>query len=116
MPYIKERREELDAGDIARNAGELNYQISRRVLKGETMAHSLREDIEHFCKQFVGVAPNYQKYNDMTGALINSCVELCRRGLQDRRNSSQFDVLLKLYTTEIAPYEDTKIISNGDIL
>ena len=113
MPYIKKddgRREALRNGDTALLAGELNYQIFYHV------KHYKREITEslvrQFICQFVGEKPNYQKYNDMTGAVICCYKELKRRLKIDA------DFLLTIldnYDNEIAIYEDTKIESNGDV-
>lgn len=79
MPYIeKEKREEIEAGRMAETAGELNYIFSR------------------VCLDFLGTAPNYQRFNDVIGAL-----EGCK---------------LEIYRRLVAPYEDYKIKTNGDIL
>jgi len=117
MPYIKsddDRREKLRNGEPALTAGELNYQIfycvkySSELLK----THELEPVIEHYIKQFLGEKPNYQRYNDMTGALIRCYVEI------KRRLGIEVDILLEIagsYDDEIAKYEDKKIIENGDI-
>lgn len=76
MPYI-ERAEREKAWLAPRNAGELNYAIT---------------DLIQF---YLGSAPNYQRYNDVLGALEGAKLELYRR--------------------RIAPYEDTKIKQNGDV-
>lgn len=78
MPYVKpEIRTSLDALLFPSNAGELNYVITRTVLS------------------YLGASPNYQRYNDVIGALESAKLELYRRA--------------------VAPYEDTKIIENGDV-
>ena len=45
--------------------------------------------------KYIGEEPNYQRFNDAIGAL-----EGCK---------------LELYRRKVAPYEDTKIIANGDV-
>lgn len=63
MPYIlRNRRDELLAWDVPRNAGELNYLFTRMALgyvlhRGES----------------------YQTYNDIVGALECAKLELYRR-------------------------------------
>ena len=120
MPYIKSgdgRREALQRGEPALTAGELNYQIFYYV-KHTTMCTMcspngiLIEDIEGFVKQFLGEKPNYQKYNDMTGALINCYIEIKRRlGIE----VDDLLLIIESYSEEIAKYEDTKILENGDV-
>lgn len=85
MPYIKQDlREELkELTDIIDeiaidNAGELNYVITKLLIKYEK--HKGR---------------SYQTYNDAVGALV------CCKDEFERR--------------KVAPYEDSKIIENGDV-
>jgi len=111
MPYIKDengRRKELREGAVAQSAGELNFQIFTHVKYDEYN----RETIINYVKNFVGDNPNYQRYNDMTGALICCWKEIKRRlGLEiDSLNS-----ILESYEAEINAYEDIKIAENGDV-
>ena len=116
MPYIKSndgRRESLKQGDIARTAGELNYQIFYHVkcVKENTIDISI-EKIKLYVAQFIGLCPNYQRYNDLTGALIRCGIEIKRRLNID----ANFLIdILKSYDEEIANYEDLKIAENGDV-
>jgi hypothetical protein len=109
MPYIKKgdgRREALRNGEPALNAGELNYQIFYNVKHDNDISYKFLVD------QFLGEKPNYQKYNDMTGALIRCHKEI------ERRLGWNFNLLLEImrsYDNEIAKYEDEKIINNGDV-
>lgn len=63
MPYIKwEDRDELEMGSPPNNAGELNYLLTRQVLR------------------FLGpVTPTYTAYNEAIGALECAKLELYRR-------------------------------------
>ena len=114
MPYIKAndgRREALRNGEPALNAGELNYQIFY-YLKNCINLYNDKEIITKFVKQFLGNKPNYQKYNDMTGALIR-----CHKELK-RRLGFEIDFLIEImesYDEQIASYEDLKINENGDV-
>jgi hypothetical protein len=111
MPYIKTndgRREALQRGEPALTAGELNYQIFYHI------KHSLytKSIIECFVEQFLGEKPNYQRYNDMTGALIRCGKEIIRRLKKD----SLFLIdIMESYDDEIAKYEDEKILENSDV-
>jgi len=117
MPYIKSgdgRREALQRGEPALLAGELNYQIFYYVKHLPKYHYSIDVEgqIKQYVKQFLGEKPNYQKYNDFVGALINCWIEI------KRRLGIEADVLLLIiesYSEEIAKYEDEKIISNGDV-
>ena len=114
MPYIKDennRRQELRTVAIAKTAGELNYQIFSYV-KGCGINSILNILIKEFVKNFLGNKPNYQKYNDMTGALIRCSKEIERRlGF----NLPMLTDIMNSYDEEIAIYENKKIIENGDV-
>ena len=78
MPYITgDRRGWIDSGCLPETAGELNYAITMLV------------------KSYLGASPNYQRFNDVLGALEGSKLEMVRRRLNG--------------------YEDTKIAQNGDV-
>lgn len=114
MPYISRldnRRQELIDGDTARNAGELNFQIFAYVKKCGNNSICYAQIID-YVNAFLGVSPNYQKYNDLTGALI-----CCYKELKRRLNIDCKYLLFLLYSydKEIADYEDKKIIENGDV-
>ena len=110
MPYIKSndgRRKALQNGDVAESAGELNYQCFYYI------KHNVSEIlIRDFVDQFLSQGKNYQRYNDMTGALIR-----CYREVK-RRLNYKADFLIEVldsYDKEIEKYEDIKIIENGDV-
>ena len=118
MPYISskdDRREKLRNGEPALTAGELNYQIFYYVkhqcvegLESERVYYTIKS----FIDQFLGEKPNYQKYNDISGVLVR-----CAKEIERRLNKSAgflVDILIS-YDDEIARYEDTKILDNGDV-
>jgi hypothetical protein len=79
MPYItKETRKRLDYPTCLppETPGELNYALTKVVLR------------------YLGPEPNYQRFNDVLGAL-----EGCK---------------LELYRRHIAIYENGKLFENGD--
>lgn len=79
MPYImQEDRDKLDLGAAdPTTPGELNYLVTMMALR------------------YLGRRPNYQRFNDVIGALEAAKLELYRR--------------------MVAPYEDEKIKANGDV-
>lgn len=82
MPYIKqERRGHLSAwpGYQPQDSGELNYIITTML-------------IGHWENT---LTPNYQRINDIIGAIEGAKAEFQRR--------------------VVAPYEDIKILENGDL-
>ena len=71
--------------------------------------------IKGFVQSFLGEKPNYQKYNDMTGALIRCAFEIERR-LPEKKDWT--DILLQImlsYNDEINKYEDLKCLENGNV-
>jgi hypothetical protein len=104
----------LRNGEPALTAGELNYQIFYYV-KHQELKHTsmdLTNKIELCVKQFLGEKPNYQKYNDMTGALVRCVKEIVRRLKIDVKFLL---IIMQSYDDEIAKYEDIKILENGDV-
>ena len=78
MPYITgDRRGWIDSGCLPETAGELNYALTMIV------------------KSYLRASPNYQRYNDVVGALECCKLEMVRRKLND--------------------YENEKIKANGDV-
>jgi hypothetical protein len=78
MPYIKNILQvAIDEGDAPQSAGELNYVLTKTILK------------------YLGDAYDYQRINDVVGAL-----ECCK---------------LEFNRRIVIPYEDTKIEANGDV-
>jgi len=115
MPYIKSedgRRKALQRGEPALTAGELNYQIFYYVKHNIIKNFKEINTIRGFIQQFLGEKPNYQKYNDITGVLIR-----CEKEIERRLNQEvgYLWAILQTYDDEIAKYEDTKIIENGDV-
>jgi hypothetical protein len=111
MPYIEsktDRREKLRNGETALTAGELNYQIFYHIKH----QNYTKNEIIGFVEQFLGENPNYQKYNDMTGALIRCYKEVQRRLNQDIRFLIE---VMESYDEQIAKYEDKKCLENGDV-
>jgi len=79
MPYIsQEARQRLQLPyESPHTSGELNFFFTM------------------IAKEYLGGNPNYQKFNDVIGAL-----EGCK---------------LELYARLVRPYEDTKIAEHGDV-
>jgi hypothetical protein len=115
MPYIKsddDRREKLRNGEPALLAGELNYQIFYYVKHNIVKSFKEFNIIKGFVEQFLGEKPNYQKYNDMTGALVRCEKEINRRLDQE---AGFLWAIMQSYDDLIAKYEDLKIKENGDV-
>ena len=113
MPYINSqdgRRQLLQIGEPAQSAGELNYQIFYFVKHSQLLFDDSK--IKWFVDQFLGERPNYQRYNDMTGALVRCYAEIKRRL---KIEADILLIILESYNEQINKYEDTKIIQNGDV-
>jgi hypothetical protein len=117
MPYIKKdgRREALRRGaTIPATAGELNY-LMFYLVKHYYETYDVTEwtiNIKLILQEFLGEHPTYQRYNDMTGAVIR-----CYRELK-RRHSILAGFLIEAmdeFDDEIASYEDAKCFENGDV-
>ena len=129
MPYIKkEDRERLAPGghwngSAIKTAGELNYLITILVLQNSwrtvddltdaigTRIHSLFDTTEK----------KYQNHNDIIGAVVGALFEFRRRfrathpRQEDLYRASNM-ALEKFYFDVTAPYEDLKIVENGDVV
>jgi len=123
MPYIKKVNPEnnypvrkgLQEGERALNAGELNYQIFfyiKHNFDGSLPYYTVENTVKQFVNNFLGDKPNYQKYNDVTGALIRCTKELKRRLQID---TSMLINIMESYDKTIDEYEDLKINENGDV-
>lgn len=136
MPYIKpERREYLNReGSVPRDAGELNYMLTMRCLEafheGGIALAELPTNIQNDCVLYLdhGIdhSPRYEDFNAVMGAL-----DCCKREFQRRRDGwlpaggglerrwaiddAIESTARRLYREAVAPYEDAKIIQNGDV-
>jgi len=118
MPYISrddDRREKLRNGEPALIAGELNYQIFHYIKHNNKKLDRVDKlVIKEYVDQFLGKNPNYQRYNDMTGCLVRCAKEIYRR-LNNKEALRIVWEIMDSYDGEIAKYEDTKIVQNGDV-
>lgn len=117
MPYIKsdnDRRKKLQIGHVAQNAGELNFQIFYYIKHNAQLAEEVKyEQFKIYVDNFLGNSPNYQRFNDMTGALVR-----CHREIQRRLGINEMILLdvLNSYDKQIEIYENLKISENGDVI
>jgi hypothetical protein len=124
MPYIKAndgRRKALRNFGTAQSAGELNYQMFYYIKHfypndndGNYLYDMFQMDdvIRNYINNFLGEKPNYQKYNDLTGALVRCYKEVERRLKIEPRFLIK---IMESYDEEIAKYEDLKILENTDV-
>ena len=87
MPYIHEGRR-------------INYDHALNLLWSDMeewppKAGDLNYIITRIIIKYLGALPNYQRYSDVVGVL--ECAKL------------------ELYRRKVSPYEDTKILANGNV-
>lgn len=85
MPYINKTLRELYGASLSHLPVDFD----------KATAGELNYFITQVVQRFLGENPNYQAFNDAIGALEGAKLELYRR--------------------RVSPYEDEKILSNGDV-
>jgi hypothetical protein len=122
MPYIpKSRRKALaNPDELIYNAGELNYVLCQAILKKKWRLLDVRKNIfrDIFDRYWENNVPSYIIINEIGGAVMNAAVEFQRRGKDDEYKLGVMQMIEEYYDWyyEVAgPYEDTKIVQNGDI-
>lgn len=117
MPYIDQpSRRKLDSGSLPSNPGELTYTLTLDVLNGRDAQH-----LTHVLVRYVESQGRcFQTFAEILGSLEATKLELCRRRMVSRDRLllplAQLDrVKRSFYNAVIGPYEDSKILSHGDI-
>jgi hypothetical protein len=113
MPYIKSlSRYLLSTGLGPITAGELNYVITLALIQKADRPH-----FERLIDNYISTLArplNYQRINDVLGAILGAVAEYRRR---TGKMPPDFltEVFEEFYARVAAPYEDQKIIENGDV-
>lgn len=127
MPYIRDvqrRRELATNGSAPQNVGELTYVLYRYGLVllglGGEVSEGAEAQIYRYVTQYLAECRlSFQTFAEIMGALTATQFELERRhGHGDEAHkvsTAFFRVGLKMYRVLAAPYEDLKIVENGDI-
>lgn len=117
MPYIDQpSRRKLDSGSDPSNPGELTYVLTLDTLNGRDAEH-----LTHVLVRYVESQGRcFQTFAEILGSLEATKLELCRRRMVSRDRLllplAQLDrVKRSFYNAVIGPYEDSKILSHGDI-
>ena len=117
MPYIDQpSRRKLDSGSDPSNPGELTYVLTLDTLNGRDAEH-----LTHVLVRYVESPGRcFQTFAELLGSLEATKMELCRRRMVSRDRLllplAQLDrVKRAFYSSMVGPYEDTKILANGDI-
>lgn len=123
MPYIEQTaRKDIARGMGPKNAGDLNYVFTNTLL--EHSRHSVAELHElflatmiHYMQPKVPDNYRYQDINDVGGAVLNSIAEHARRrgDLPEYVIDALMDAYGDFYDLYATPYEEKKIVANGDI-
>jgi hypothetical protein len=116
MPYIEEaRRRVVGLSAAPDNCGELNFALTMTVLELDDM-RGAEAVMEAICLQYIQrKGLKYQHINDVVGAVFGAKLEYVRRTGSRKFDSLFDDVAKSFYRGIAAPYEDTKIASNGDL-
>lgn len=130
MPYItQERRAAIHSGEAPKTAGEFNYKISMIMIeayeaskhpnaRGESIGYvGASEEIEHAARNYIqGHGISYAVINEVIGALTCAAIEFKRRVPRSHYPAIFIGCVAHgLYASIAAPYEDQKILDNGDL-
>ena len=117
MPYIDQpSRRALNSGSLPSNPGELTYTLTLDVVNGRDAEH-----LTHVLVRYVeSQGKCFQTFAEILGSLEATRLELLRRRPVGRDRLllplAQLDrVKRAFYSSMVGPYEDEKIILNGDI-
>ncbi len=124
MPYIKSEDREYVKDNGPRTAGELNYVVTVALIANDHPEITKEDITGALFPMFQALIGNYitdkglsyQTLNDIVGALIGARLEFQRR--KDRSNllcDELMQFLGDFYMNIVGPYEDRKIIDNGDV-
>jgi hypothetical protein len=94
MPYIKQEDREKFNMFMGENKFKIDFlkKIGEKCDNAGDLNYAITSIVHHYMKN---KGENYQHYNDVIGALEGAKMELYRK--------------------KVAPYEDQKIILNGDV-
>lgn len=122
MPYIAEqRRRILKAGGQAENVGELTYLLTDAIIDAQdTYTGWFEDQLEVEIHEYLYVDrvgdPRFKDYAEVIGALGATLLEYDRREGTDVRVRNRLnDFIWQWYGRVVGPYEDQKIIENGDV-
>lgn len=122
MPYLNYTlKKALDKGKVPETPGDLTYLLSKELIKAtDTGAGYLPSDYYQHVQKYIGDSPNFAVYAEVLGAIQATIFEYKRRkGLLQKWQQEELNKLnqlaITLYVFEVGPYEDAKIVENGDI-
>ena len=118
MPYItRERRLAIDTpGTVPQDAGELNYMLTKAMLRERATHVELRVELRLIAEIYIKAAPlRYARINDVLGAFFGAALEYERRTGDVDGAKSMLRIAKDFYTDIGVPYEKTKIMENGDL-
>lgn len=116
MPYVSQQQRRIlaDPEAVPQGAGELNYRIAVILRDNAERPWGYRRGlVQQEIDRFLAHGRSYQAFNDVIGVLKCAALELQRRGKKGA--PLLIGILHDLYESEVAPYEDEKILENGDV-
>jgi hypothetical protein len=122
MPYLAEqRKQELDEGLPATTPGDLTYLFTKVLLARSWGREGLEGEIKGIVADyFDDKQPRYADYALVLGCLTSAVHEFFRRRFVIPSHLWPNGHILDLfidhwYSQVVAPYEDAKILQNGDV-
>ena len=131
MPYIEQARRpnvaayvgmlfhegDCSSTDYPQNCGELNFALTLAALKYDPDKRNFTPIVRAILTDYLDNEKlRYQRLNDAAGACFNAWLEIGRRAQAKRANARIFIAVWEDVYRELAvPYEQSKIIENGDI-
>lgn len=119
MPYVPMKRQQALGDDgIPMDAGEFNFCLTWHMIHTDIddLGTALRKEVEEYLTH---QEASYGFYNEIAGVL--DCCEREYRRRTGERTTDNFQRITELqtvaeefYDRTVAPYEDLKIIQNGD--
>jgi hypothetical protein len=122
MPYIaQDRREALmsQEGGYAVTPGELNFCFTVIAIAAQKTRkwHGVGDALNSIARRYIAdKGLTYTNINDVIGAFAGAAMEYRRRDVRAHYPPLLLEAAMHGFYEEFAaPYEDVKIISNGDI-
>jgi hypothetical protein len=122
MPYINaDEKSLLDGGSVPQTVGHLTYLLYRATLDWDAKDdQEFWTSLGHRVQRFItrnDEPPRYQDYAVVLGAVYSTALEYERKHPADGKKAlAVYGFGAAYYRVVVAPYEDTKIEQNGDVV
>lgn len=120
MPYISSDAKADLKHRQPNNVGELTYVFTKLALHGSYYMETYN-NLAYAARQYMSFeTPKFAKYAEVLGAFAAAKLEIVRRNAGGFGRTADARWALEtamhdFYMAEVGPYEDTKIIANGDV-